>query len=220
MRATAALLPILLALTLPAAAHAASISGDYLEVRTADVYTGPCFANGEVNLAGKEAVLAWHVRNGEWDGVDLEGLDVVAVVRASATLGDPHAQPLPARALLLVDAEATEAQRGALVKMARSLGGDLLENASAAEPVAIESSFDERPGFATLLAGDVVEVRTRALQHCDLHCGNEEVYYPPLTAVENAVPAVTLLQTFRGSGLGTTWRSSGKRSAFIATFAR
>src|SRR3954452_9982482 len=55
---------------------APAISGDYLEARTSDVYTGPCFANAEVNLAGKEAVLAWNVRQGAWKGVPVEGLSV------------------------------------------------------------------------------------------------------------------------------------------------
>src|SRR5436309_668857 len=31
-----------------------TISGDYLEVRSCDVYTGPCFANAEMNLCGNE----------------------------------------------------------------------------------------------------------------------------------------------------------------------
>ena len=43
---------------------AQEIRGDYLETRSADVYTGQCFANGEVNLVGKEAILAWHVQSG------------------------------------------------------------------------------------------------------------------------------------------------------------
>ena len=36
----------------------AAIKGDYIEARSADVYTGPCFANGEVGLVGNEAILA------------------------------------------------------------------------------------------------------------------------------------------------------------------
>jgi len=43
---------------------AATIVGDYLEARTADVYTGPCFANGEMSLDGEEAMMAWRVRRG------------------------------------------------------------------------------------------------------------------------------------------------------------
>ena len=66
---TMALALILTLIALPAAA----ISGDYLEARTSDVYTGPCFANGEVNLAGREAVVAWRVREGSWQGVAVDG---------------------------------------------------------------------------------------------------------------------------------------------------
>ena len=71
-----------------AAAPAEAVSGYYLEARTSDVYTGPCYANSEVNLVGKEAILAWRVEEGSWDGVDLADLSVVAVV---STRGLTHA---------------------------------------------------------------------------------------------------------------------------------
>ena len=86
----------------------ATISGDYAEFRNADVYTGPCFANSEVNLTGNDAVLAWHVRDGAWSGAPLSDLNVVAVVRASGTLGDPYDSPLPAKAVIMVDARAND----------------------------------------------------------------------------------------------------------------
>jgi len=73
------------------------IRGDYLETRSADVYTGQCFANGEVNLVGREAILAWHVQRGSWDGVSLQGLTVAAAVRANGTLGDPTRIPIRRR---------------------------------------------------------------------------------------------------------------------------
>ena len=65
-----------------------SINGNYIEARTADVYTGPCFANGEVEMAGKEAVMGWKINHGNWHGVNLEGLSVVGVLRAEHTLGN------------------------------------------------------------------------------------------------------------------------------------
>jgi hypothetical protein len=52
----------------------AGVRGDYLESRTCDVYTGPCFANGEVGISGREAVLAWRLESGSWEGVDVTGL--------------------------------------------------------------------------------------------------------------------------------------------------
>src|SRR5438093_784229 len=69
------------------------ITGDYLEVRTCDVFTGPCFANAEMGLSGKEAILVWSVREGAWKGVALDGMKVVAVVKTDSTLGDQHYQP-------------------------------------------------------------------------------------------------------------------------------
>lgn len=215
---------LLSAMAIPASA----ISGDYLEARTSDVYTGPCFANGEVNLAGREAVVAWRVSEGSWQGVAVDGLAVVAAVRAAATLGDPFADPYPTHAVVLVDERGTPEQQAALVGFAKEMAGELLGDVVAVRPAAIEmavigSGHDHAHhggGSATLKAGDLVELRTRSLNHGDHLCGNEEVYYPPLTPVENAVPAVTLAHAFRGAGLGMTWSSPDKRSAFVARFSR
>src|SRR5204863_8904452 len=109
-------------------AAAQQIRGDYVETRSADVYTGQCFANGEVNLVGNEAILAWHVRSGSWDGVPLEGFTVAAAVRANGTLGDPYENPYPAHSVLLVDDRANPQQRTALENFAKHMGGELLRN--------------------------------------------------------------------------------------------
>src|SRR5213595_4081333 len=78
---------------------APTISGDYLEVRSCDVYTGPCFANAEMGLTGKEGMLIWSVREGSWNGVMLDGLNVIAIVRADGTLGDLRYQPRSGKAV-------------------------------------------------------------------------------------------------------------------------
>ena len=54
--------------------------------------------------------------------------------------------------------------------------------------------LDVQGAAATLRAGDVLDLKTRALNHHDHLCGNEEVYYPPLTDVADAVPAVNDLR--------------------------
>jgi hypothetical protein len=223
----------LLATSAPLCLAGSTISGDYLEARTSDIYTGPCFANAEVNLAGKEAIFAWRVRQGAWRGVPVEGLSVVAVVRVAATLGEPTQSPLAARSVLLVDERADAAQKEALVGFAREMGGDLLADVVAVESAPIQISVESGSdpvhthvgtaglsGAASLQAGDQVEIKTRGLNHGDHLCGNEEVYYPPLTATSEAVPAVTLANAFRGNQLGKTWSSPGKRSAFVGRFER
>ena len=84
-------------------AGAAGIRGDYVEARTADVFTGPCFSNAEVFIYGNQAVMAWKVTEGSWNGVDLGGLSVAAAVHGTTTFSED--QPDQARSVLIVDAE-------------------------------------------------------------------------------------------------------------------
>jgi hypothetical protein len=202
-------------------AMAQQIHGDYIETRSADVYTGQCFANGEVNLVGKEAILAWHVQNGSWDGVALDGLTVAAAVRAQATLGDPYANPYPATAVLLVDDQATPEQRAALSSFAKQMGGELLDHVERTIATPMEMIVNrERHGVALLRAGQFATVQTRSLGDRDHVCGNEVTFYPPLTKVVHSMPAVAVTDAYQGPGLGESWDSHGRRSAFVGTFAR
>src|SRR5260370_21856897 len=90
---------------LAAPAGAAELTGKYVEARTCDVYTAPCFANAEMNLTGKHAVMGWRVDQGAVDGVKLDGLSVGAVVAASHTLG--LKQTGPAQSIISVASKPT-----------------------------------------------------------------------------------------------------------------
>ena len=199
---------------------AQQIRGDYVETRSADVYTGQCFANGEVNLVGNQAILAWRVQSGSWNGVALDGLSVAAAVRANATLGDPYADPYPAQSVLLVDDQASPQQRAALEAFARHMGGELLKNVEQviATPVELEVN-EQRHGAALLRAGKFATVQTRSLGDKDHLCGNEVTFYPPLTQLAHSMPAVAVTDQYSGPGLGVDWDLHGKRSAFVGTFA-
>jgi Protein of unknown function (DUF1326) len=209
----------LLACSLPMFAQ--QIRGDYIETRSADVYTGQCFANSEVNLVGKEAILAWHVQTGSWEGVPLDGLTIAAAVRARATLGDPYGNPYPAQSVLLVDDQATPQQSAALVSFAKQMGGELLSNVDQTIAAPMEMIVNhERHGVALLRAGQFATVQTRSLGDKDHVCGNEVTFYPPLTQVTHSMPAVAVTDAYRGPGLGESWDTHGRRSAFVGTFAR
>ncbi len=202
-----------------AASANAAIKGDYVEVRSADVFTGPCFANGQVNLEGKQAMMAWKVEQGTWQGVNLDGLSVLAVVKASATLGDVYHNPYPAKSVLIVDSRANAKQRDALVAFAESEGGPLLQNVVAVEAVPIKLETGSDMGTVKLVAGNVARIETRSLCHGDNICGNEVAYYPPLTKVSHAMPAYTLREAFSGKGLGEIWNLNDSRSAFVGGFS-
>ena len=211
----------IMVLMLPASGRAA-ISGDYLETRSADVWTGPCFANGEMGLAGREAILAWRIREGSWKGVRLDGLSVVGVVKAQATLGDPFATPYPIRAVVIVDEKASSEQRAALVAFAQDMSGEILKSVVRTEiaPIRMEIRREGSGETASLEAGDLAAVETRTLGEKDRHCGNEETYYPPLAVTSHATPAASVLDRYRGPGLGVSWTTRDKRNAFVGEFSR
>jgi hypothetical protein len=201
---------------------ASGIVGDYLEVRSADVYTGPCIANSEVGLAGDEAIVAWYITDGDWSGVPLKGLSVVGVVKASGTLGDPFHNAYPAKTLLIVDATASPEQKIALQSFAQSMAPELLKNVIRVETASIKMEIgDGMPhGCARLEAGALAIVETRCLDGKDHLCGNEVTFYPPLVALDHAMPAFALRDEFNGTGLNVNWQLADRRSAFIGSFSQ
>lgn len=204
------------------ASQAEKITGDYLESRSADVYVAQCFANSEVNLTGDQALLAWHVRSGSWNGQKLDGLTVIAAVKANATIGDPYADPYPAKSVMLVDEQASSAQREALVAFAEHMGGKLVSTVLRVIPTTIEMNVlhdKEHHGQATLRAGTFAEIQTRALNDGDHSCGAEVTYYPPLTNLQHSMAAVAMTDEYQGPGLGVDWDRHDKRSAFVGSFA-
>jgi hypothetical protein len=203
-----------------APAGAAELTGKYVEARTCDVYTAPCFANAEMNLAGKHAVIGWRVDKGAVDGVKLDGLSVVAVVAASDTLG--LKQTGPAKALIIVDDRATSAQRDALVRLARREGGDLIKNVIAVDKAPIELTVGQctEGGCASLTVGKVARIETRCVDpHHDKICGNESAFYPPLSKDVEAQTAVALEHRFQGKGMNETWNDANRRGAYVGSFA-
>jgi hypothetical protein len=204
-----------------AAIPAHNIYGNYVEARTADVYTGPCFGNSEAGLVGQLAVFGWKVTKGAWQGVNLDGMSVVGAVRARHTLGDVFESAYPVQAVIIVDSRANMEQRLALQSFAKHMAGDLLQDVVRVDYQPIEMTFadnDIHSMQASLTAGNLAKISTRALSEGDHLCRNEEVWYPPLTKLDHSMPAYALANQFQGQGLDTTWSSPDKRSAFIGTF--
>src|SRR5262245_14811278 len=111
-----------------AAASGNSVTGTYVEARTAEVFAGACVMNGEAATGGREAILAWKIDRGQVNGVALDGLAVVAALASNTNLGihEIGGESTPARAAIYVDARANTAQRKALVGMVKSLSGNLI----------------------------------------------------------------------------------------------
>ena len=204
----------------PSAPPPAPLTGDYLEVRSCDVYTGSCVANSEMGLSGREGMLVWSVRSGEWKGVSLAGLKVIAVVHTEDTLGDVKYFPREGKAVLIVDANANSEQAAALQDFVKAMAGPLVREVVAVKPSTVDVELGQcsAGACAKVKAGRLVEISTRCLGGKDHLCGNEENFYPPLTRVQGAFTAYTELAAYRGPGLDVTWELTGKRSAYLATF--
>jgi len=223
---------LVLAAAIPASA--AQIRGEYVEARTADVYTGPCFSNSEIFITGDQAVMAWKVTEGSWKGVDLSGLSIAAAVQATTTLSED--QPSGARAILIVDQKASPEQREALVAMAKTLAGERLSNVVAVRTSMISLTVESHDSQSAENAADAIHhspkaprasfwapglasILTRPLDESDHTCGNEVVAYPPLSSGVEALPAYTLGHEFKGKGLNARWSSPERRSSFVGHFA-
>jgi hypothetical protein len=191
-----------------------------MEARTCQVYTGPCFAAGEVGLTGKDAVMAWSITEGTHNGVDLAGLNVIVVVQASDTLGFEglnNARSL--EAMIVVDDTAKGSRREALIDFAKVQAGKAGKEVKHVQSAPIEMRLDVSELTGELRAGNCVELITRQARPGDCICSNESAYYPPLAKVEHFAPGVTISGNISARGLGTRWSIPDSRTAFMATFA-
>ncbi len=196
------------------------IRGSYIESRNAEIYASHCFANSEVGISGDMAVMAWDIERGSFKGVPLAGTRVVAVVNASSTIGNPFGDPLPAKAMLIFDERTSVVQRGALAAFVKSQAGELVENVVHTDtaPIRIDFHGNLHDRVATLQAGDIVSLETRAIRDTDSLCHLDDIYYRPLVALDHAMPAFAVEQLFRGDGLGHKLHEYRRSSAYLGTF--
>jgi len=193
-----------------------TVSGQYVEARTAEVFTGGCIMNSEAETMGKEAVLAWKVDRGTFNGITLDGLSVVAALAGDRNLGMTEmggAKPA-VRSALFVDARANGAQQLALVAMANELSKGLVGTIVQVTPAPIE--FADHGGEIQVSTAQVALDVSKHLVH-DPSCGAMQ-WFHPFASVDDAAIGMTAAHAFTGSALGTKWSDPNKRSAFFGTF--
>src|SRR5437667_12278476 len=94
-----------------------SVKGDYVEVRTASVLAGACHYNGEVTTTGRDALMAWNITAGKWNGVDLAGVRAVAIVTSEVNLSDNDASR---RSEIIIDRNASHPQAVAMLDVLKT----------------------------------------------------------------------------------------------------
>jgi len=200
-----------------AAGPAGSITGEYVEARTAEVFVGGCQLGNEGEAAGRQAVMAWRVARGTYDGVALDGLSVVVAIAADTNLGYHELggrRPSVVKAAVMVDARADATARAALVGLARRLSRGLVSDV--VEVKAVPITFVGDADTVRVSAGDAVVAVTKHFDH-DPNCGAQQ-WYSPLSSVADAEIGVTNMTGYDGGSLGTKWRQRDRKSAFYGTF--
>jgi hypothetical protein len=191
-----------------------AITGDYVESRSANVYVGACHHEGEIQTAGRNAVLAWSVADGEYRGVSLKGAVAVAIVAA-----DKHLETADARrrSVLYVNEAASPAQREALTAMLQERAADALGTVLAVKTAPI--SFDAAGDLYRVAVPGVAQMKIRK-QTGELCCKQPyELWGKPFVPVKSAKAGYCLGVSYKDSGLLQSWSATDQNNAYFGQFS-
>jgi hypothetical protein len=215
-------LPILLvvlavfssAITITSLGESVAVRGDYVEVRTASVFAGACHYNGEVTTTGRDALMAWNVNSGQWRGVDLAGVRVVAIVTADANLSDNDAAR---QSEIVIGNNASDEQSRAILEAVRSKYATSLGRIISVRRGPL--SFEHQGKTYSVTANNVASIDVEAMPN-DLCCKMPNlVWYSPLVPLENRKVGYTTKARYTGDVVGDAWQRSGENSAFYGRFS-
>ena len=205
-----------MASTVLMAAGKETVSGQYVEARTAEIFTGGCIMGSEAETMGKQAVLAWKVDRGTFNGVSSTACR--SWPRSPATEPGParnRRRPATVRSAVFVDERANPAQRIALVAMAndsrRHRRHDRLGDAGADSVHRRGQRFTSPPANVAL---DVSKEMTH-----DPTCGAMQ-WFHPLATIDDADDGrrrQTRSTARRSAPSGATRTSAPRSSAPSAT---
>ena len=210
---TLAFLFCLGAVALHSQADTSSIKGDYVEVRTASVFAGACHYNGEVTTTGRDALMAWNVTGGSWNGVVLTGVRAMAVVSSDENLSDAQAAR---RSELIVDKSATRAQTLAIIDAIKSRYGSALGEVVAVSTAAISFKHD---GQTYNVSSTAAAINVEAMPN-DLCCRMPNlVWYEPIVPIQQRKVGYTIKALYSGHTTSDSWQRAGENSAFYGSFS-
>ena len=198
-------------------AWAGPIVGQYVEARTAEVFSGGCIMSSEAETIGRQAVMAWRIDSGVYGGQVLDGLRVVAAVSSDRNLGIREIggeSPSFVRAVVYVDERADEAQQVALVSLARELSRGLITEVVQVTPVAIR--FDDTAQNVVVFAGQSQLSVKKGVEHGPA-CGAMK-WFTPFSVVDSPAMGTTIAHEFSGRALDARWSAPNRKSAFFGAF--
>jgi hypothetical protein len=186
------LFSVAIAGSIATAAPAEPVRGYYLEVRSTP---GADIEYAHSGAPGHYAVMGWEVNHGEYRGVRLDGLTIVALIAADRDLADRHAER---RVSLVVSNKATTPQHDALVGMVRHLAPEVMARPALVSSADIDLAVYQgcSRGYAKLQTGPIAIKTRRVLENDPAQLGSQR--YSPLGKLFYKYPAWTTEFTSSG----------------------
>jgi hypothetical protein len=205
------------------------IFGEYLEARS-DVHhatfvpiTGisdldletPTLRPGRGRPFEHRAVLGWNITHGTWNGEELDGLSIVAIVESQGSLGTPIEGQL--RTLVLIDVKATKKQKDALLYLFREFAPRFARRVKKVRSVKFR--FQRGDHDLLLEAEKTLSLRVKLHEHtgveCESICGKDPQPQKPLCLHVQGERAVATKDLYSGSDLPVRWsaKDSGRTLA-------
>jgi hypothetical protein len=194
------------------------ITGEYVEARTAEVFAGGCIMNSEAETMGRQAIMAWRITSGSFEGLALDGLTAAAAVAGDRNLGMREMggeEPTAVKAIITIDPRATAAQRDALVRFVRAMSRGLITQVVRVDTAPI--TFAASPDYVEVSVPDSMQLTVKKEMKHDPSCGAMQ-WFKPFSTLEHSAMGVAEAHSFSGQGLGTKWSAPDKRSAFFGSF--
>ncbi len=193
------------------------LEGDYFEACNCDSVC-PCIFLGNPDQGECDLTLAWHIANGHFDDISLDGLNVVAVFH---TPGNMLTGP-KWKAAFYVDKRATNEQADALGKIYSGKAGGffgviagLIGEMAGVRSVPI--NFELNGKRRTLQIPSVIDLTIEGIEGADK--GKEvTISNVPLYAAPGFAPVVAKSTKNSYSYQGRKWDNSGK-NGFYSKFA-
>ena len=207
-------LALILVASFAYATETSTVQGEYIEARSASVYVGACHFGAEYVEGGKEATLVWNIQHGSWNNVSLDGLTVVAVVSAKSNLDiDTETR----KSVLYLDSSTTAEQRAAISSLLTTKQADVLGEVVATQTAAVE--FTKEGTKYDVTVGEVLTLSANRYP-----CANctqpHQIWYDPLTAVQNAIVGKSEVYRYKDTHLPVMWQQSGTaNNVFVGSFS-
>jgi hypothetical protein len=187
--------------------------GAYVEARTAAVFAGACHFGGQATTQGRAALLAWQFDGGVHRGVELAGVNVVAVLSATENLADAGVKR---RSWIYVSDTALPKTRDAAVEWLRENRAELFGAVQSVRAVPLAVSIEADRYAVRSAVGFTLQGATLPDRAC---CRMPfSVWYRPFVALEKAIVGHNDEFRVNDRTIDERWSRPDENAAFTGRF--